>query len=128
MNRRFAEFEGKPNRTSIGELRVTLSDKGVILLNAKAAAALNTPAAVTLHYNEDERIIAIKPVDERRRNAFPLRQKYRHQYRLIYASPFCRHFRIKVAGTVMFNHVDLDNDGAMHLDLRTATTVTRGLW
>lgn len=126
--RRWSDFEGTPNRSSKNKLRVTLSNKGVILLNRKAFDALDTPAAVTLHYDEDERVIGLRPVDARHRNAFPLRQKEKERYRVIYASPFCRHFRIKVPSTVLFNDVDIDNDGVLTLALRTATSITRGLW
>jgi len=126
MSRKWLDFEGAPNRSSADKLRVTLNNKGVILLNDKAYQALDTPAAVTLHYDEYERIIGLKPVDARHRNSFPLRHKEKKRYRIIYASPFCRHFRIKVDRTVLFNDVDLDNDGIMTLSLRTATTISRG--
>lgn len=126
MTRKWTNFEGAPNRASTNRLRVTLSDRGVILLNVNAYEALNTPAAVTLHYDEYERVIGLKPVDARHRNSFPLRSKEKERYRIIYASPFCRHFRIRVDRTVLFNEVDLDNDGIMTLSLRTATSITRG--
>lgn len=109
-------------------LRVTMSSKGVILLNAKAHAALNTPSAVTLHYDENERVIGLKPADPRNRHAFPLQQKEKGRYRVIYAAPFCRHFGITMPRTLLFNDIDLDNEGTMTLALRTATAITRGHW
>jgi hypothetical protein len=129
MKRRWLDFEKRPNRTSIGEVRVTLNERGLILLNAKAFSALGRPGAATLHYDEDERIIGIRPAEARLRSAFPLKKKHSHYtYRVIFASPFCKHFRIKVQRTVQFNQVDIDDDGTMTLPLRSTTSIGRGSW
>ena len=128
MKSRWIDFEGKPNRTSKVEPRVTLDGKGVILLNYRACEAFNTPAAVSLHFDEHERVIGLKPVDARHRNAFPLKPKKKVTFRLISAAPFCRHFKIKINGTVVFNDLDIDNEGVMLLPLRSATSVGRGHW
>ena len=128
MRKHFVEFIGRPNRMHTDRARVTLSYRGVFVLNGKAYEALEMPAAVTLHYDEDERVIALKPVDARLPNAFPVKQKDNFKYRMINASPFCRHFRIRIERTVLFNEVDIDNDGVMMLELRNTTSIARGRW
>ncbi len=128
MRKTFMEFIGRPNRLHTDRPRVTLSHRGVIVLNGKAHEAMEAPAAVTLHYDEDERIIALKPADLGRPNAFPLKPKGDFKYRMINASPFCKHFRIRVERTVLFNEVDVDNDGVMMLEMRNTTSIARGRW
>jgi hypothetical protein len=106
-----------------------MNERGVILLNAKAYSALGRPGAATLHFDEDERIIGIRHAEARLRSSFPIKKKDSHYtYRVIFASPFCRHFKIKVERTVQFNRVDIDDDGTMILPLRSTTSITRGLW
>jgi hypothetical protein len=44
---------------------------------------------------------------------------------MIYASPFCRNYGIKVTGTVGFNGIRVDNEGMMTLDLAKTSRVSR---
>ena len=129
MRKTFTEFVGTPNGRHANRPRVTLNFRGVMILNGIAHEGLETPSAVTLHYDEDERIIALKPANPGRPNAFPLKPKGQTgRYRLINASPFCKHFRIRVDRTVTFNDIKIDNEGVMLLNLRQATSVARGRW
>ena len=43
---------------------------------------------------------------------------------MIHASPFCRHFGIKLSTTERFVEAEIDNDGILHLDLRKTVTVS----
>ena len=129
MRKTFTEFIGKPNRANADTPRVTLNPRGVMMLNERAVEAFDSPAAVTLHYDEDSRMIALKPVDARRPNAFPLKKKDKqYKYRVIHASPFCRHFGIRLDRTILFHEIDLDDEGVMTLSLRSTTAITRGRW
>jgi hypothetical protein len=129
MKRKWLNFEGTPNHRSVHDVRVTLSERGVILFNAKAFSALGRPGAATLHYDEDDRVIGIRPADPRLRNAFKIKKKdVRYTYRVIFGTPFCKHFGIKVKRTVQFNQVDIDDDGTMTLPLRMTTSIGRGSW
>ena len=131
MKKRWTEFEGRPNRVTKQAPGVTLNHKGVFLLNAKAFAALDEPAAVAFSYDEDERIIGIRPIDARRLNAFPVLRKTNIKnpsFRIVNGSPFCKHFGIKVKTTIRFSNVELDNEGVLMLALRDATTTGRGMY
>ena len=131
MNKRWKRFEGRPNRITKSEPGVTLNHKGVFLLNAKAFAALDEPAAVEFVYDEDERTIGIVATDPARLNAFPVIKKETKRitsFRLINGSPFCKEFGIKVATTIRFNQVDLDNEGVLMLPLKYAVQTGRGIY
>lgn len=125
MTRKWIDFEGSPNRAGQNKARVSLNNRGVLLLNQRAYRSLGTPGAVTLHYDESERVIGLRPVDPRKRCSFPVKQKDKERYRVIYISPFCSHFNIRLDRTVIFNDVAIDNDGVMTLPLDTATAILR---
>jgi len=123
MSERWMEFQGGPCRARQGEPRVTLSNRGVMLLNKTAYEVLGMPAAVKLLYDEDRRVIGLAPQDIRRPNAFPVRQKDKYYNRVINTNSFCRHFGIDVRRTVLFNEIDIDRDGMMKLELNRTITV-----
>lgn len=103
----FIEFEGGPARANGERGRVTLNSRGVFLLNRHIYEAIDRPAAVTLHFDPNRQVIGLKPADPSRRNAFPLRQKDKFHNRTINASSFCKHFKITLDRTVLFNDVDI---------------------
>lgn len=85
-------------------------------------------AAVTLLFDENSGMIGLKPADIRLKNAFPVKQKGKWQNRTIHASPFLKHFKINIDRTVLFNEVDLDNEGVLKLELTKTTSIGRGRW
>jgi hypothetical protein len=128
MIKHWNEFQGSPNRVDKDNPRVTLNHRGVILLNRKAFEAMETPAAVTLLFDENNNIIGLKPADIRRQNAFPITQKDKWHNRTVRASPFLKHHNIRIDRTVLFNEVDIDNDGVLKLELTKTTAIGRGRW
>lgn len=78
-------------------------------------------------YDGNRRIIGLKPTDPAKRNAFAIKHHGKGgNYKRISAAAFCTHFRLRVMGTMLFNNVDLDNDGVMLLDMANMITVERG--
>lgn len=128
MIKHWNEFQGSPNRMDKDQARVTLNSRGAFLLNRKAFEAMEAPAAVMLLFDENSKVIGLKPADIRLKNAFPVIQRDKHHNRRIQASPFCKHFKIKVERTVLFNEVDIDNEGIMKLELTKTTSIGRGRW
>jgi hypothetical protein len=117
MSERWVEFEGRPNGAVRGSRpRVTLSDRYVLLLNKRAVEMLEWPAAVKLKFEEDKRVIGLVAADPGHKNSFPLKKDNR-SCRQIYIRPFCRHWGIDIARTVLFNEVDTDDNGMMRLAL-----------
>ena len=130
MARKWTVYQGGPNNGERLAVRVTLNSRGVMLLNKAAYECMGSPGAVELLFDEEEGVIGLKPKDLRHQNAFPLKSKWvdkkKYQYRLISASPFCKHFDIKPKGTILFTQPDMDNDGTLLLALESAVNVGRG--
>src|SRR5688500_7738675 len=114
IQRDWTTFEGRSyGRARSDELRVTLSDRAVFYLNRAAFDVLGQPAAVELKFDGNRRIIGIKPTDIRRRNAFPLKQHVTGHYRKINAAAFCKHFRLCIEGTNLFDGADFTAEGIL---------------
>jgi hypothetical protein len=126
MIKHFTKFEGKPNGAARNQPRVTLNHKKTFVLNQLAYEALGGPAAVEFFFDENRKVIGLKPIDARRENAFPLKSYKGSNLRRITASAFCTHFRISVDHTVLFQNIDLENDGMMTLDMAKTVNVSRG--
>jgi hypothetical protein len=126
MIKHFTEFQGQPNRSDRDQPRVTLNARGVFLLNKKAYDAMEQPGAVTLLFDENNKVIGLRPADPRLKNAFSVKQKDKWNNRTINASPFCKHFGIRVQRTVLFNEVDLTDDGVLLLELTKTTSIGQG--
>lgn len=135
MIRHWTVFQGGPNLRDRVALRVTLSPKKVFLLNQAVFDAIGRPAAVELCFDEGTKAIGLRPQDPRRPNTFPVRERRssasrgrtgKYSYRLIFAAPFCKHFDIRPSTTMLFNHIDMENDGTLVLDLNKATVIGRG--
>jgi hypothetical protein len=126
MNPKWEKFNGRPfGKLARDEVRVTLAPRSVIYLNGRAFEALGRPGSVELMFDGNRRIIGVTPTDRRHSNAFPVVNHTGNYYR-ISAAAFCQHFRIKPRATMLFQHIDIDNEGVMHLDLMNTVTVTRG--
>jgi len=128
MNTRWETFEGRQHgRTARREPRVTLGCKGTFYLNGAAYEALGAPAAVEMLYDGRRRIIGLRPVDERKRNAFALKHHGKAgNYKRISAAAFCNHFQIPNRDTVLFDEIGVDNEGVMALDMTKTSYVGRG--
>lgn len=128
MNKRdWTTFEGRAyGRSRSDEIRVTLSDRAVFYLNKSAYDVLGRPAAVELKLDGNRRIIGMKPADARRRNAFLLKSHCNGTYRKINAAAFCKHFRLRLDGTNLFDAADLSPDGILELPMDSMILVGRG--
>ena len=128
MNTKWETFEGQQYKhTARREPRVTLGTKGSFYLNGHTYKALGRPGAVEMLYDGNRRIIGMRPTDPRKRNAFVIRQHGRTgNYKRISGSAFCQHFRINTRDTVLFEGIDLDNEGVMLPDMAKTVYVGRG--
>jgi hypothetical protein len=126
MGTNWTKFNGTPFASKARrEVRVTLNKHGVIYLNSKACDLLGRPAAVEMLLEGTRQIIGLKRTDIRRTNAFHLKN-HKKNAGYIRAAAFCQHFRIKPARTVLFQNVDIDNYGVMHLDLTNTVNISLG--
>ena len=125
LDRDWERFRGGPRRRARDRMHVTLNPNSIISLNPTAHSALGRPEAVHLYFNPKKDSIALSPAASPRLNdAFPLKEKGYGCY-VIYASPFCQNFGIRVDAVQEFVGADIDSEGNLVLDLSTTVTVKR---
>ena len=108
-----------------GELHVTLSRKGEILIGAAAFEKMGQPEAAILLFDKLNTKIGLLPSDKRVANAYPLKTVTRARHRVVRANRFCRHHGIRVERTVAFNKPIIDQDGMLVLDLVRVSKIGR---
>ena len=118
-------FTAGPTKPKEDRLYLSLNHKGQILINRRALEAIGSPEAVELLFSKPTSKIGIRRVSPKMTSAFPLKDRPDSYAKMIHASPFCRSYNIKVKGTVAFNHVELDNDAMLILDLANTSRVSR---
>lgn len=89
-------FEAGPTPPVRERMHVTLNYKNVILLNGNVHEQMGSPEAVQLLFDKVNSVIGLNPVSANTPSAFRLKQKGGGTHRLIVASPFCRHYGIKI--------------------------------
>ena len=128
MKMQWERFEGKQfgRRARLGP-RVTINTKGTIYMNGFAYDAFDRPAAVEMLYEDNYRIIGLKPVDPQADFAFAIKHHGKGgTYKRISAAAFCTHHRLKYTRTKLFENPEIDDEGIMRLDLKNAIEVGRG--
>jgi hypothetical protein len=117
------KFAGGPTPAHHTVPNVSINKVNVIMLNKVAYHKLGRPEWVFLHYSRSKRMIVIEPAHSARMpGAFPVKQQTPVNWR-INASPFCRHYGIRVDSTERFINGDILHDGRQ-LVLRLTETVT----
>ena len=127
LDRQCEKFMGGPTVPFRERAHVTINWKGAIFLNQKAHAMMGRPLAVYLYYNREKDMIILERTDALRASEAFLVHQYGHNGagRRIQANPFCKHFRIKVEGTVRFLHPETDSAGRLYLKLRDTVNVSK---
>jgi hypothetical protein len=126
MIEKWTEFQGGPNGRNTERARVTLSKRSVVVMNRWAYEAFGSPAAVTLAYEEDRRVIGLRPSESGKANAFPVKQKDNWNVYRIYIMPLCKHYGLDIRRTVLFNEIDIDREGMMRLELNRTQMIGKG--
>ena len=115
------KYAGGPTKPREERLHVTINKKCVIFLNRNIHNLLSNAKAVVLFFNRKDGVIGIRPANERLTEAFPVHDK--GGYHVINASPFCRHFGIKVEATEAFVNPEFDDTGTLRLNLAKTVSV-----
>lgn len=123
MIEQFEKFAAGPFRPSSERMYVSLSSKGTLLMNRNAYEAFGVPDAVVLFFDKKNSIIALSAAHKELREAFPVKSKDGHWF--IQASPFCRHFGIRIEKTEQFLSPDIDSQGRLRLDLTQTVSVAQ---
>lgn len=125
MHRQWLRFQGKPNKFRRDTPHVTLSTKGVILMNMIAYEAFGRPEQVALLYDKQNAAIGLESEPAPEDVTFPVNLRAKGRTAYICANPFCRHHQIRVDRTMAFNKVSVEK-GVLILDLTSLTAVGKG--
>lgn len=104
---------------------VTMNRKGEIAMNGTAYRRMGEPAAFLVMYNPPNGLIALKPSAESMKNAYPARKHGKRDGRVVRAYRLLADHGIKLPDTVEFRDAEIDRDGILMLDLRTARVSQR---
>ena len=107
------------------KLYVTLNRKGDIGMNEMTWNKTGAPAAYMVMFNRTNNLIALKPTAATMKNAYPARKKGRWKARVIRVARLMTDHNIRLPDTIEFRDPEIDRDGQLILDLRTARVSTR---
>ena len=99
---------------------VSLNKHGKIALNRVAYSRAGEPAAFQIYFDKVNSRIALKPTAASMKHAYPATKKGRRGGRVIHAFRLLKEFGIKIDETIEFKDPEIDYDGQLILDLRTA--------
>jgi hypothetical protein len=122
LGRKFEKFRGGPTPPPSEKLHVTLGRRGNFFFNKNAHRIWGKPLAVYLYYSPEDHEIALVPTIVRATDSFPVREK--NGGWTIQATPFCRHFGIRLDGTEKFIDPVIQNDGKMILNISRTMRVS----
>lgn len=105
----------------------TLNRQGTIVIGRGTYEMLGTPAAFLLLYDKANNRIGLKPAALTTRNAYPAGVTNRSGAKRIRAHRLLREHRIILSQTMQFDEAEIDDDGILILDLRTAIPSRRAL-
>ena len=106
---------------------VTMNSKGDIVMSRVTYEMLGSPQAFVILYDKPNNRIGLKPAALATRNAYPARVTNRSGAKVIHGHRLTREHRIDLKQTVQFYNADIDEDGILVLDLRTAKISPRSL-
>lgn len=109
MEANWKEFEIGPAKK--GKMHVTLCRKGNIMVGAAAFDRLGRPDAAVLLYDEEMKLIGLRPAHPQTPNAFPMQGMKCGRHRVVRANRFCRHHGLNVERMMAFINPKID--GAM---------------
>lgn len=106
---------------------VTLNSKGTIVLNKAAHEKLGIAEAFSLLYDAANNTIGLKPTTPNKATAYPAARSGRHGGRKISAYQLFVECGIVVKETLEFPDAEIDREGILLLNLRTARVSNRAI-
>jgi hypothetical protein len=107
-------------------VHVSMNPKGEIVMNAVAYRELGSPGAFLLLYDAANHRIGLRPAERSAPNAYPALKSNRTGI-MVRAHRLLREQRIILPLTMQFDKAEIDTDGILILDLRTARPSRRAL-
>jgi hypothetical protein len=127
MKRNWKEIPVDGRRAQWAGIYVTMNSKGTIVLNRAAHERMDSPAAFKLLYDEPNHSIGLRPSGERMTNAFIAAKSGKHGGRKIAAYRLITECGLQIRETLEFPDAEIDTDGILVLNLRTAKISNRAL-
>lgn len=127
MKRNWKEIPRDDRRAQWAGIYATLNSKGTIVINRVAHEQTRSPAAYLIPYDSGNNTIGLKPTGREMRNAYSAVRSGRHggqkiaAYRLLIECGLC------IEETLEFPEAEIDLDGILVLNLRTAKVSNRAL-
>lgn len=118
-----AEWEKCPREDVVAQyagIYVTLNRRGEIAMTRSTYSILGEPKAFVLLFDRTNRRIGLQPAALSTRDAYPVKVAGRCGGKKLHAYRLIREYRIDLPATVKFPDADIDEDGILRLDLRTA--------
>jgi len=101
-------------------LYITLNRKGNIVMSRVTYERLGAPKAFLLLYDQVNNRIGLKPTAPGIRNAYPASPSGSHGGKMVRAYRLVQEAGIVLPDTLQFHNPEIDQDGILILDLRTA--------
>jgi len=106
---------------------VTMNPKGDIVMSRRTYQRMGEPKAFVILYDKANCRIGLKPAHASTRNAYPVRVSNRCGAKMVRGYRMTREYGIDLPQTVEFKDADINEDGILVLDLRTAKISKRAL-
>jgi len=127
MKRNWAQVPRGDKRAQWAGIYVTMNSKGMIVINRSAHERMDKPAAFHVLYDSANNVIGLKPTGVNMRNAYPAYASGRHGGRRVNAYRLLTERGLVIKDTLEFPDADIDEDGILVLNLRTARISNRAL-
>jgi hypothetical protein len=127
MKREWKEISRDGKRAQWAGIYVTMNSKGTIVLNRAAHERLGEAAAFVLLYDSANNTIGLKPAAAMIRNAYPSARSGRHGGRKVSAYRLITECGLHIKETLEFPDAEIDTDGILVLNLRTAKVSNRAI-
>jgi hypothetical protein len=127
MKRQWKEISRGDKRAQWAGMYVTMNSKGVIAMNRAAYEKTGAPDAFKVLYDEANNTIGLKPTALRMQNAYPVAKSGRHGGRRVSAYRLLTENGLCIKDTLFFPDAEIDVDGILVLQLRTAEVSKRVL-
>ena len=118
-----------PNEGRLGRwagIWVTMNAKGRIVLGRKVYKQLGEPGWVKLLFDKANRRIEIQPTEPGTRNAYRVSRESKRAPMIVRAFRLRMECDVRLEETVQFDDAEINGDGILVLDLRTATRCVMG--
>lgn len=126
-NWRLVEKRPQGNEVTRFGLYVSLSRIGYLFINYNVFRGLGEPEAVEIYFDSVNNRIGIKAASASRRNSFRVRKFGYSKGKVIRMLQVLLDYKIDLPATVQFYDIEIDEEGILILDLRTARVSDRVL-